>query len=151
MKITIMDPLLGEEEEIIIKCSSMNESILALINALKQADNKGRVIHKLHVYHGGEIHLLEPAEVFYFEYVDQKVFAYCKTKVYEIKSKLYELEDMLQGDDFVRVSKSCILNLNKISSLAPAFGGRFEAFLKNGEKVIISRQYVNALKKALGL
>jgi len=61
------------------------------------------------------------------------------------------LEDQLGKNEFIRVSKSCILNLNKIGSLAPSLGGRFEARLKNGEKVIISRQYVNSLKEVLGL
>lgn len=150
MKITITEPFPGEEEEIIIKCSSLSPKILSLISELKEG-NDAKEVHKLHVYSDAEIHLLEPSEVFYFEYVDQKVFAYCKTKVYEIKNKLYELEEKLSDKDFIRVSKACILNLNKISSLSPTLGGRFEAKLKNGEKVVISRQYVNALKEAIGL
>lgn len=94
---------------------------------------------------------IEPEEVFYFESVEQKVFAYCKSEVYQVKSKLYELLDELPGWKFVRVSKSVILNLNKIKSLTPAFSGRYEALLKNGEKVIISRQYVGLLKESLGV
>ena len=68
-----------------------------------------------------------------------------------MKSKLYELEEELPARDFMRSAKSTILNLNKIKSLTPAFGGRFEALLKNGDKVIISRQYVNVLKERLGI
>lgn len=152
MKVTIIDPVVGEEDEIIIKCANLSETALALIGELKKNDNaRGKATHRLHMYLDGEIHLIEPAAVYYFEYVDQKVFAYCKENVYEIKKKLYELEEILPGQDFIRVSKSSILNLDKISSLAPAFGGRFEANLKNGEKIIISRQYVNTLKEALGL
>ncbi len=150
MKITIVDPLPNEEEEIIIKCASLSPKVMELITELKREEG-GTGIQKLHVYLDGEIHLIEPADVFYFEYVDQKVFAYCKSKVYEIRSKLYEIEEMFPKKDFIRVSKACILNLNKINSLSPTFGGRFEAHLKNGEKVIISRQYVNHLKEALGL
>ena len=94
---------------------------------------------------------MEPGEVFYFESVEQKVFAYCRTEVYQTKNRLYELQDELSGLNFIRVSKSVILNLDKIKSLIPAFGGRYEALLKNGEKVIISRQYVNDLKEKLGV
>lgn len=147
MKITIIDPLPGEEEEIIIKCSSLNQDVMDFIRRFKQKD----AVDKLHVYLNGEIHLIEPSEVFYFEYVDQKVFAYGRTKVYETKNKLYELEEILPKKDFIRISKASILNLNKINSLVPTLGGRFEASLKNGEKVVVSRQYVNTLKKALGL
>ena len=153
MKITIVDPLPGEEDEIIVKCASLDEEVLKLLNGLKQhADSdRARLVHKLNVYLDGDIHLIEPSEVYYFEYVDQKVFVYGKTRVYEIKSKLYELEEQLPRKEFIRVSKSCILNLNKILSLAPTLGGRFEARLKNGEKVIVSRQYVSGLKEVLGL
>lgn len=153
MKITIVDPLPGEEEEIIVKCASLDGKVMELINELKRRSDgeRTRLIHKLNVHLNGDIHLIDPSEVYYFEYVDQKVFVYGKTKVYEIKSKLYELEEQLPKRDFIRVSKSCILNLNKIGSLAPSLGGRFEARLKNGEKVIVSRQYVNSLKEVLGL
>ena len=41
--------------------------------------------------------------------------------------------------------------VDKVKSLSPAFGGRFEAVLDNGEKTIISRQYVSVLKERLGL
>ena len=94
---------------------------------------------------------LEPQEVFYFESVEQKVFAYGRLEVYQVKSKLYELMEELPGRDFIRASKSTILNLNKIVSLAPAFGGRYEALLENQEKVIISRQYISVLKEKLGV
>lgn len=145
MKVTILDIDPNEEEEIIIKCNSLDENLVKLLNQLKQG---GR---KLTVYQEKEMFFLEPEDVFYFESVDQKVFAYCQSEVYQVKSKLYELLEELLGRDFIRVSKSSILNLNKIKRLAPAFGGRYEALLKNGEKVIISRQYVNMLKEKLGV
>ncbi len=145
MKVTILEPKPDEEDEIIIKCANLDENLLELIRDLKQGSSK------LNVYRNSEIFRIEPEQVYYFESVDQKVFAYCRTDVFEIKSKLYELEEELPKQDFIRAAKSIILNLNKIKSLTPAFGGRFEALLKNGEKVIISRQYVSVLKKKLGL
>ena len=53
--------------------------------------------------------------------------------------------------DFVRCSKSMIVNMEKIEYLSPLFSGRLEAHLKNGEKIIISRQYVHHLKVRLGI
>ena len=145
MKVTILDLEPGEEEEIIIKCDKINDNLQKLLNSIKQGNDK------LNVYKNGDIYFIEPEQIYYFESVDQKVFAYGKTEVYEVKSKLYELEEELPARDFMRSAKSTILNLNKIKSLTPAFGGRFEALLKNGEKVIISRQYVNVLKERLGI
>lgn len=145
MKITILDLNPGEEEEIIVKCNEVNDDLQKLLNQLKQGNGK------IAAYQNGDIFFLEPEQIYYFESVDQKVFAYGKTNVYEVKSKLYELEEQLPGRDFMRASKSTILNLNKISRLTPAFSGRFEALLQNGEKAIISRQYVSVLKERLGI
>lgn len=55
------------------------------------------------------------------------------------------------GTDFFRVSKSVILNLSKVKSFSPSFNGRFEAVMKNGERIMISRQYVPLLKTKLGI
>lgn len=145
MKVTIVDVGPDEEEELILKCRSLDESLVEIINRFKRGSGK------LTAYQDGNMFFIEPEEVFYFESVEQKVFAYCKSEVYQVKSKLYELLDELPGWKFVRVSKSVILNLNKIKSLTPAFSGRYEALLKNGEKVIISRQYVGLLKESLGV
>lgn len=145
VKITIVDKLPSEEEEIIIKCDYVDENMCKLLNRFKQGQNK------LNLYQNGSIMLMEPKDIYYFESVDQRVYAYGQSEVYETKSKLYELEEELPVRDFLRISKSTIINLNKIKSLSPALGGRFEALLKNGEKLIISRQYVSDLKEVLGL
>lgn len=145
MKITIIDTAPGEEDEIIVKCSQIDENLMKMLNQFKQGTMR------LNVYRDGEIHRIEPEEVYYFESVDQRVFAYCEREVFVVKSRLYELEEILPARDFLRAAKAVILNLNKIESLTPAFGGRFEALLKNGEKIIISRQYVGNLKEKLGL
>ena len=71
--------------------------------------------------------------------------------VYETKSKLYQLEEELPASIFFRANKAVIVNLDKIDSLTPVFGGRFEAVLENGYKVMISRNYLNTLKELLGL
>lgn len=119
MKITIEDIQLGEEEQIIVKCHQMTPEILHFLSVIKSMD-------ALIVYDGGTIHRLMPAKIFYIEAVDNKTFVYTKEKVYESKQKLYELEDALENGDFLRVSKSVILNLSKVKFLAPALSGRLE-------------------------
>lgn len=145
MKITIETPAPGQEDEVIIRCSRLDRPILELISTIKAGSCK------LTGYHGTAITMLQPKDIYYFEAVDNKVFAYCEKQVYELRKKLYELEDELSGTDFLRISKSTIVDLSKITNLAPLFNGRLEAKLKNGEKIIISRQYVPGLKKKLGI
>ena len=89
------------------------------------------------------------SDVFYIESVDNRNFIYTKDKVYETRQKLYELEDMLIEKHFLRVSKSTLLNLMKVSSIKPALNSRFTAVLFSGEQIVITRKYVPELKKAL--
>lgn len=145
MKITITEPGEGEEDEIIVRCRHMDQQLLKLIYAVKA----GR--EKITALQDGNYFQVAPEEIYYFEAVDNKVFLYLEKEVYETKMKLYELQDIFQGTDFFRASKSCIVNLSKVKRLSPAFNGRFEALMQNGERVIISRQYVPMLKQKLGL
>ena len=145
MKVTILEKQPGEEDEIIVKCDQLDEKLTRLINQFKTG--KG----KMNFYKDSKIVLVEPSEVLYFESVDDKVFAYTKDSVYETKAKLYQLEEELPVSAFFRANKAVIVNLDKIDSLAPAFGGRFEATLENGYKVVVSRNYLNELKERLGL
>lgn len=145
MKITIQDCPDGEEEEIIIRCRHMDTNLLKLIYGLRA----GR--EKITVSKGEKIFQVQPSEIYYFEAVDGKVFAYLEREVYETRYKLYELEEQLRGTDFFRATKSTIINLAKVQNISPAFNGRFEACMKNDERLTVSRQYVPELKEKLGL
>ena len=145
MKIIIEESNPGEEDQIIIRCREMGENILKLISDLKMGQKKLAGIKD------GNITMIEPSSVYYFEGVDNKVFLYCKQNVYETKLKLYEIQDEYKNSNYLRASKSVILNVTKIRSISAAYSGRFEALLFNGEKIVISRQYVPELKKKLGL
>jgi len=134
----------GDEEEIIIRCHNLSPEILQLISKLKPQD-------LLIAYINNEVHRVRPSDICYIETVDNKTFLYSKTEVYESKLKLYELEELLLNDDFLRVSKSSIINLNMLKSFSPTISGRLEAVLTNGERVIISRQYVGTLKTRIGV
>ncbi|MBQ7925189.1 MAG: LytTR family transcriptional regulator DNA-binding domain-containing protein [Lachnospiraceae bacterium] len=144
MKITIEAPKQGEEDEIIVRCASLDERLLKLIQALRAED-------KLTGYLEDKIVKLSLKEIYYFEAVDNKVFSYTAKETYEIHKKLYEIEQEFEHTDFLRISKSVIVNVSKIAYVKPIFNGRFEAKLKNDEKVIVSRQYVTELKKKLGI
>ncbi|MEK4003780.1 LytTR family DNA-binding domain-containing protein [Paenibacillus sp. FSL H3-0333] len=91
------------------------------------------------------------SDVYYFEAVDGKVFVYSENQVHEVKQKLYELEELCRDKNCFRASKSTILNIAKIESVRPSLSGRFTALLDNGERVVISRQYVPVLKQRLGI
>jgi len=145
MKIIIEEANPGDEDQIIIRCKELDENILKVISDLKMGQKKFTGIKN------GNLTMIDPSNIYYFEGVDNKVFMYCKQNVYESKLKLYEIEEEYKNTNFFRASKSVILNVSKIKSVSPAYSGRFEATLFNEEKVVISRQYVPELKKKLGI
>lgn len=145
MKITIQDVGPEDEEEIIVRCRELDEALLRVIHELKTRRGKFTVTDN------DKIRQIDAGDVYYFESVDNKVFLYLEQGVYEVKYKLYEIEEEYANTDFFRASKSVIINLAKVKQFAPDFGGRFEAQMKNGEKLIISRQYVPLLKRRLGM
>ncbi|MDG0791271.1 LytTR family transcriptional regulator DNA-binding domain-containing protein [Cohnella ginsengisoli] len=50
----------------------------------------------------------------------------CKENVYEVKHKLYELEEMCREKKCFRASKSAIINIAKIARISPSFAYKRE-------------------------
>lgn len=145
MKIIIESPQPNEEDAVIVRCSSPDQRLISMLLSFQTANTE------LTGYIDGRIVRLDYKDIYYFEANENRVFAYCHSDVYEIKYKLYELEETYGPLDFIRCSKSLIVNMEKIDYLSPAFGGKLEAHLKNGETIMISRQYVPNLKAKLGI
>lgn len=144
MKIIIEDIADDADEEIIIRTHGLDDDVLQLIKRLKQGKNTLTCMDERE-----NIVPVKQDDVYYFDAVDGRVYVYLEKNVLEIKKRLYEIEDL--SDAYLRVSKAQIINADKIEHLSPMFNGRLEAHLKNGEKVIISRQYVSDLKKYFGV
>lgn len=143
MKVRIENVKSRDNEQILIQCYRVNDELLEIIDFIKSREDQ------LSGYEDTRIYQISLRDIYYFEGVDNKVYAYLKDQVYEIKNKLYELEDLYKKRKFFRCSKSVLINLLKIECVKPALNGRFTAKLLNGEQVIISRQYVPDLKKTL--
>lgn len=99
---------------------------------------------------GSDIALLELGEIYMFRVEDKQVNVYTQNNSYVIKKALYQVEDSLNGD-FVRISKTTIVNLKKIKRVAPSLKGMMFIELKNGLKDNISRKYLPDFKQALDL
>lgn len=146
MRVIIESPLPGEEEEIIVRVNHLDAQVIELLQRLKQ---DGEWLTGYHA--DGSMSRLGLSGIYYFEALENKVFAYQMNEVTELKCRLYELEERLTGTDFIRVSKSVVLNFEKVKRFVPTVGGRIEAVLDNAEKIVISRQYVPEVKKRLGI
>lgn len=144
MKLTVKQIQKDEPEEIIICC---HDAAAAWVKAVQNISGGQLTINGTS---NEKTYRIKLSSVYYFEIVDGTSFLYCQKDVFVCKQRLYEFESLCSGTMLFRCSKSMILNAEKISYVHPAFSGRFEAVLDNGEKVVISRQYVPELKRLFG-
>lgn len=143
MELRVKKIPIDEAEVLEIRCHKITEGVQEIISFVKS--RQGQLTSELN----GQQVEIPIIDVFYAESVDNRLFIYTAKESYEIRLKLYELEDMLSGKTFLRVQKGMLLNLMKVKSIKPALSGRYTALLKNNEEVVISRKYVADLKKAL--
>ena len=80
-------------------------------------------------------------DVLYFETVDGLVFAYTVDSVYEIKGRLYQVEEKINKRNICRASKTMLVNVEHIISVRTALNGRLYARMENGEEILITRRY----------
>jgi len=145
MKINVLQSKDVLETEIVINCQTIDAEIEKVISAIRLIDNM--IAGKIN----SEMFFIPASEIYYFETVDNKTFFYTKDIMYETQLKLYQVEEKLLGTTFIKTNKSTIANLKKVKSIKSEFNSRIIASLLNGEKIIISRQYMKCIKSKLGM
>lgn len=145
MKISVRSDPQATETEVTVVCKGVTREIKEMISYLCLMDNNIAGIK------GEETFFIPLSEILYFETVDRKVFFYTDTEVFETLSKMYQLEETLLDTPFARISKSLIANLKKVYSIKPEKNSRMCLTFSNGEKLIVSRQYLNVIKDKLGV
>jgi DNA-binding LytR/AlgR family response regulator len=70
---------------------------------------------------------------------------------YTLRLRLYELEDRLDKNSFVRISNSEIINLRKVKGFDLSFTGTICVTLSNSKVTYVSRRYVAKIKQVLGI
>lgn len=146
MKVNLFVSREIEEPHADIHTNELTDNISKAISILESDDAN----EMLAVKSGSDIALLQFGEIYMFRVEDKQVKVYTQNSDYLIKKPLYQVEETL-GSDFVRISKTTIVNLKKIERVAPSLKGMMFIELKNGLKDNISRKYLPGFKQALDL
>lgn len=123
------------EERIDLYYSEMTPAIKQIISIVK--DEKPT----LYGTYNEEKVLLDSKEIFYFDTVDRRTFAYTSVQVFQVAKTLTALEEELRAFGFVRINKSNLVNIYMISRIKSEPNMKISAVLKNGEKLQINRGY----------
>lgn len=143
MKLKIEKDDNQKELVIVIRCANIDAKIEKLVETINSFYLT--IIGKLN----NEEYVLNIDEIYYFDAVDNRVFAYLENDVYEVNYKILELTELLKTTAFIQISRTVILNIRKIAKISQLVNGRMLAYLDNGEKVIISRAYAQEFKKKI--
>ena len=146
MKLFLREIPTVSETEVEIRFRERDSEVDNLVRAISSSDDVLAGINEK-----GDTEMIYISQILYLEAVDRDVFAYKTSGVYRIRKTLYELEDDLKEKLFVRISKSTIVNIKAVKSIAPEDFRRVKLLLRNGEYLIVSRSYANGFKQAIGM
>lgn len=95
--------------------------------------------------------IIDPTEVTCFIAESGKIYVLINDKKYQLKERLYQLEDMPFNEYFVKLNQSCLANIKQIKEFKASIGGAVMVTFKNGYKDYISRRELRHVKERIGL
>lgn len=118
----------------------------AVLEAAKPAKPADRLVVKT----DGRVLLLKVEDVDWVEAADNYVSLHVGAESHLMRETMASLEGRLPAEKFMRISRSTMVNLERVKELQPMFHGEYVVILKNGTKLTLSRTYRDKLDKLLG-
>lgn len=97
----------------------------------------------------GNKRMIRRAEILSAYSEGQRVIVLTGDGRYVVQKKLYELETELGETNFIRISKSEIVNIHKIRSIDLSITGTIKLVMKTGYETYVSRRNVSKIKEKL--
>ena len=142
LRIEVSDGL--TEDEVIIRCGRVDETVQKLQNYILSLNN-----HQFTFYKGTQEYYLSLDEILFFETEGEQVYAHTVNDVFRIKHRLYELEDMLPRS-FVRAAKGTIVNTSFIYAIDRNLTASSKIrFMGTHKHIYVSRHYYSNLKSKM--
>jgi two-component system, LytTR family, response regulator len=104
-----------------------------------------KIAERLAVKTGGELVFLNVADVDWIESVGYYACLHVGGNTHVLRRSLLELERNLDGELFMRIHRSIIVNLERIHKLELQDGGDYEVILRSGDRLRLSRRFRRAL------
>lgn len=144
MKVRIeLDPQM-DEPEMIIRAPRLTEEVARLQQLILE-----QKMTPLTFYKERSEYFVDVSEILFFETDGEKIYGHTREEAYEVRQKLYELEEILPIA-FCRISKSTIVNAKQIYSIEKSFSGTSTVnFYQTHKQVHVSRHYYQLLKERL--
>ena len=133
-----------KEIEVHICSCSKTKDVLRLRDLLE-----GMLNEKITVHRNQETKSVTTYEIVRIYSENKKVYLRTQENTYEVRDRLYSLEEALSGKGFIRISNSEIVNISQIEKLDMGYSGTIKMYMKNGDETFVSRRYVSKIKDEL--
>lgn len=130
------------EPKLIIYTAAITEEVTELTKRLSAKTSKS-----LAGYQGEQVQIIPVSHILRIYTEKQKVLLQTESETLQLKYRLYELEELLDRERFVRISNSEIVNFDKVKCLDLSISGTILLRFQNGQTTYVSRRYVNKIKE----
>jgi two-component system, LytTR family, response regulator len=104
-------------------------------------------LHRLSVKVGDKWVFVRLDDVDWIEAEGKYARLHTATSSYLLRGGLQQLESQLDGERFLRIHRSAIVNVDRIREIRALFHGDSEAILRDGTRLTVSRRYRSNLLK----
>lgn len=130
--------------------ADLSGQLLSLLRDLSAARCAPKYLSRLSVRMGGRIALIDLAEVDWMESTGNYVTFHACGREHLVRETLSGLEGKLDPERFLRISRSTIVNTQRVKEIHPLFGGGCTVLLSDGTRLASSRRFrdkINAFLK----
>lgn len=146
MKVKLFISPEEKEKFVAIHGPQLDNDIQQIIKHIEDLDK----LKQLNGKYNDEIYILDVETITSFRTHKNQVVAIQNNQNFILKERLYELEIYLPAS-FIRISKSEIVNINKIKKLQLEPNGLIRMYLDNANYTYSSRRYLKSIKERLSL
>jgi len=115
-----------------------------------EADRRIARPNRLMIKSGGRIHFVRMADVDWCEAQGNYVRVHVGTQEHLVRDTMSHLESELDPQQFVRIHRSTIVNVDRIQEMQSSFNGEYVVLLRTGTRLTLSRGYREILQARLG-
>ena len=105
---------------------------------------------RLVVKASGRVYFVRTADIDWCEAAGNYVCLHVGQQSYLVRDTMGHLETQLDGQQFARIHRSTIVNVDRIQELRSSFNGEHVVLLRDGTRLTLSRGYRDALQTRLG-
>ena len=127
-----------------------NEVDIPKVNRILDWIVKGEDVHITGSNQYGQ-KMVEARNFYYFIVEGDTLYGVLHNTRLIVRMKLYEVEELLQDKNFIRISKYSIVNIGKIDYIKTALNSKLNLLMKNKDHLEVNRGYLKEFKAALKL